>query len=145
MSGFLSFLWLSSIPLHKYTCWAKKAEIGFQGCWSNETCGTELRQGFPGGSVSNKSACMRETWVQSLGQEDPRGRKWLPIPVFFPGEFHGDSTEEPGGLQSMGSQRVGHNWVTNAFTFRAREDVRVFPRVPWAAFVQGKTLRPGRE
>ena len=24
--------------------------------------------------------------------------------------------EEPGGLQSMGSQRVGHNWVTNTFT-----------------------------
>ena len=28
-------------------------------------------------------------------------------------------TEEPGGLQSMGSQRVGHNWVTSLslFTF----------------------------
>ena len=25
-------------------------------------------------------------------------------------------TEEPGGLQSMGSQRVGHNWVTNTHT-----------------------------
>ena len=25
-------------------------------------------------------------------------------------------TEEPGGLQSTDSQRVGHNWVTNAFT-----------------------------
>ena len=26
-------------------------------------------------------------------------------------------TEEPGRLQSMGSQRVGHNGVTNTFTF----------------------------
>ena len=26
-------------------------------------------------------------------------------------------TEEPGGLQSMGSQRVGHNRGTNTFTF----------------------------
>ena len=26
-------------------------------------------------------------------------------------------TEEPGGLQSMGSQRVGQDWVTNIFTF----------------------------
>ena len=26
-------------------------------------------------------------------------------------------TEEPGGLQSMGSQRVKYNWVTNSFTF----------------------------
>ena len=26
-------------------------------------------------------------------------------------------TEEPDGLQSMGSQRAGHDWVTNTFTF----------------------------
>ena len=26
-------------------------------------------------------------------------------------------TEEPGGLQSVGSQKVGHNWATNTFTF----------------------------
>ena len=26
-------------------------------------------------------------------------------------------TEEPGGLQSLGSQRVGHDWVTSTFTF----------------------------
>ena len=26
-------------------------------------------------------------------------------------------TEEPGGLQSMGSQRVGHDWVTNTHTY----------------------------
>ena len=32
---------------------------------------------------------MQETWVRSLGREDPQKRKWLPIPVFLPGEFHG--------------------------------------------------------
>jgi len=32
---------------------------------------------------------VRETWVQSLGLEDPLRRKWQPIPVFLPGEFHG--------------------------------------------------------
>ena len=26
-------------------------------------------------------------------------------------------TEEPGGLKSMGSQRVGHGWATSTFTF----------------------------
>ena len=26
-------------------------------------------------------------------------------------------TEKPGGLQSMGSQRVGHDWGSNTFTF----------------------------
>ena len=30
---------------------------------------------------------IRETWVQSLDQEDPWRREWLPIPVFLPGEF----------------------------------------------------------
>ena len=44
---------------------------------------------------------MRETWVQSLGQEDPRRRAWQPTPVFLPGES--PWTEEPGGLQSMGA------------------------------------------
>ena len=37
-------------------------------------------------------------------------RAWQPTPVFLPGEFHGQ--RRPGGLQSMGSQRVEHNWVT---------------------------------
>ena len=32
---------------------------------------------------------MQETQVQSLGQEDPWRREWLPTPVFLPGEFHG--------------------------------------------------------
>ena len=32
---------------------------------------------------------MRETWVRSLGWEDPLGEgKWLPTPVFWPGEFY---------------------------------------------------------
>ena len=32
---------------------------------------------------------MQETWVQSLGREDPLERKWQLIPVFLPGESHG--------------------------------------------------------
>ena len=32
---------------------------------------------------------MRETLVRFLGQEDPWRRKWLPTPVFLPGESHG--------------------------------------------------------
>ena len=37
----------------------------------------------------------------------PGWRAWQPTPVFLPGEF--TRTEEPGGLQSTGSQRVRHN------------------------------------
>ena len=33
---------------------------------------------------------MKETWVQSLGWEDPLEKgKAIPTPVFWPGEFHG--------------------------------------------------------
>ena len=32
---------------------------------------------------------MQETRVQSLGQEDPLKKEWLPILVFLPGKFHG--------------------------------------------------------
>ena len=37
----------------------------------------------------------------------PWRRTWQPTPVFLPGESLW--TEEPGGLQSLGSQRVGHD------------------------------------
>ena len=48
--------------------------------------------GFPGGSVVKNPPAMQkipETWVRSLGQEDPGRRAWPPTPVFLPGEFHG--------------------------------------------------------
>ena len=38
--------------------------------------------------VKNPPA-MWETWVRSLGWEDPRRREWLGTPVSWPGEFHG--------------------------------------------------------
>ena len=31
---------------------------------------------------------MQETWVISLGWEDPLRRAWQPTPIFLPGEFH---------------------------------------------------------
>ena len=61
----------------------------------------------PGGQVS-ACHCRRQRgdfdpWVGKI----PWKRKWQPTPVFLPGEF--PWTEEPGGLQSTGSQRVGHD------------------------------------
>jgi len=32
---------------------------------------------------------VQETWLQSLGLEDPCRRKWQPTPVLLPGKFHG--------------------------------------------------------
>ena len=45
-------------------------------------------------------------------------REWQTIPVFLPGEFHG---QKPGKLQSMRSLRVGHNWATNTYILLTRE------------------------
>ena len=53
---------------------------------------------------------MWETWARSWVGKIPWRRERLPTPVFLPGES--SWTEEPGGLQSMGLQTVGHNWVT---------------------------------
>ena len=38
----------------------------------------------------------------------PWRKEWQPTPIFLPGEFHGQRSQ-PGGLQSMGLQRVGHD------------------------------------
>ena len=65
--------------------------------------------------VKNPPA-MQETRVQSLGQEDPLEKgKATHSSIFLPGESHGQRS--PGGLQSMGLQRIGHGWKTNTFTF----------------------------
>ena len=50
---------------------------------------------------------MWEFWVPSLGQEIPWRRAWQLTPIFLPGKS--PWTEEPGRLQSMGSERVGHD------------------------------------
>ena len=42
-------------------------------------------------------------------------REWLPTPVFSPGKI--PRTEEPGGLQSLVSQRVRHDWMIHTFPF----------------------------
>ena len=64
--------------------------------------------GFPGGSEVKKALpAMRETWVRSLGWEDHLEKgiaTHSSIPAWrIPG------MEEPGELQSMGSQRVRHD------------------------------------
>ena len=54
--------------------------------------------------VKNLTA-MLETWVRSLGQEDPLEKEMATHSSILAWRI--PWTEEPGGLQSMGSQRVG--------------------------------------
>ena len=57
---------------------------------------------------------MQETWLQSLGQKDPQEKEMATHSSIL--AWRMPWTEESSGLQSMGSQRVGHNWVTDTFT-----------------------------
>ena len=54
---------------------------------------------------------IQETWVWSLGQEDPLEKEMAPHSSTLAWKI--PCTEERGRLQSMGSQRVRHNWVTS--------------------------------
>ena len=50
---------------------------------------------------------VQETWVQSLGREDPLEKEMETYSSILAWEI--PWTEEPGGLQSVGLQRVGHD------------------------------------
>ena len=56
----------------------------------------------------------QETQAQSLDREDPLEKEMATHCSILAWEI--TWTEEPGGLQSMGSQRVGHNWVSLTYT-----------------------------
>ena len=61
---------------------------------------------------------MQETWVmwvRFLGQEDLLGKGMATHSSILAWRI--PWTEEPGGLQSMGSQRVRHNWATKHLTW----------------------------
>ena len=54
---------------------------------------------------------MWKTWVQSLSQEDPLEKEMAPHSSTL--AWRMPWMEEPGGLQSTGSQRVRHDWATS--------------------------------
>ena len=74
--------------------------------------GEQLRQSlqarnFPVAHMVKNLLAMQETWVRSLDREDPLEKGMTTHSRILAWEI--PWTEEPGGLQSMGSQRVGHN------------------------------------
>ena len=56
---------------------------------------------------------MQEMWVQSLSQEDPLEKDMATRSSILAWEI--PAAEELHGLQSMGSQRVGHNLATKQY------------------------------
>ena len=65
-------------------------------------------------SLSPWPGAVWETWVRSLGQENPLEKGRAPHSSILAWRI--PCIEEPGRLQSMGSQRVRHNGATNTFT-----------------------------
>ena len=65
---------------------------------------------FPGGSVVMNPPAVQEMKVQFLSLEDPLEKEMATHFSILAWKI--PWTEEPGGLQSMESQRVGHNLVT---------------------------------
>ena len=66
--------------------------------------------GFPGGSVVKIPLAKQEAQVRSLGWEDPLQKEMATHSSILAWEI--PWTEEPGGLQSMESQRVGYDLAT---------------------------------
>ena len=56
---------------------------------------------------------MQETWILSLGREDPLEKEMATHSVFLPGKSHW--SEEPGRRLSMGSQSVGYALATKKY------------------------------
>ena len=69
-------------------------------------------------------SAMRETWVRSLGREDPLEKEMATHSSTLAWKILW--TEEPGRLRSMGSKRVGHDFT---FTFTLFSDL--LPKFPF--------------
>ena len=69
----------------------------------------------------------KETWVQSLDGEDPLEKEMATHSSILAWRI--PWTEEPGGLQSIGSQRVGHYLATKP------------PPIPWISLGKAGVLK----
>ena len=66
--------------------------------------------GFQGGSIVRNLPVMPEMWVQTLDQEDPLEKEMATHSSILAWEI--PYKVKPGGLESMGSQRIRHDFVT---------------------------------
>ena len=67
----------------------------------------KVLEGFPVDSDGKNLPAMPETWVRSLGQEDPLEKEMATHSSILAWEI--PWTEEPHGLRSIGLQRVRHD------------------------------------
>ena len=90
--------------------------LGQEDPWRRDRLSTPVFLGFPGGSNSKESACNAGDLglIPGLGRS-PGGGHGNPLQCSCLENPHGQKSLQ-GRLQSMGSQRVGHNWATQHST-----------------------------
>ena len=77
--------------------------------WSNLAAAAEALMASQVAQTVKSSPPM-QMWLRSLGWEDPLEEGMATHSSILPWRI--PWTEEPGGVQSMGLHRVGHNWVS---------------------------------
>ena len=90
-----------------------------------------------------ESACNAETWVRSLGWEDPLEEEMATHSSILAWRI--PWTEEPGGLQSMGSQRVRHDWANTHSLTRDLGDNIKCTNIPIIGVAEGEKREKGPE
>ena len=99
----------------------QRSVVGYSPSHCNESDTTEQLNwtewyfhSFPGGSAIKNPQAMQEKQVECLSWEDPLENRMATHSSILAWRI--PWTEECGGLQSMGSKRTGHDWVTDTFT-----------------------------
>ena len=98
------------LPFYFQPTYAVMIEVGFL----ERTLSWVILFNFWASLVAQRLKClptMLETRVRSLGREDPLEKEMATHSSILAWRI--PWTENPGGLQSMGLQRVGHDWVTS--------------------------------
>ena len=75
--------------------------------------------GFPGGSDGKESSSNAGVPSSISGAESPLEKGMAAHSSIFAWRI--PWTEEPGRIQSMGSQRIRHDWTNNTFTFQLKK------------------------
>ena len=89
-------------------CWGAGAQVVGKMKWQPAMSDCLVAQW-----VKNLPA-VQESWVWSLGWENPLEKQMATHSSILAWKI--SWTEEPGGVQSMGSQRLEHDWAANTYT-----------------------------
>ena len=80
-----------------------------------------IEKNIPGAQTVKNLPAMQQIQVWSLGWEDPLGEGMATHLSILAWRI--PWTEEPDGIQSMGSQRVGHDWTTNTHIINWNDNI----------------------